>query len=142
MYLDAQGAPKPVWVHSKESIFDDVYAGVGSANFNPRSLWYDGELTAFIRGQPALALRTGLWSEYWPGQVPLITEWRTEAEKHYNAFKGGNFAQLQNDRLYVVPLHWSDFSRAVPKPGGGRFEDIGGLARKAYGVLFVNASWY
>ena len=28
MYLDAQGAPKPVWVHSKVSIFDDVYAGV------------------------------------------------------------------------------------------------------------------
>ncbi|WP_460682900.1 phosphatase domain-containing protein [Modestobacter lapidis] len=47
--LDVEtSAGRPVYVHSKVCIVDDVWAAVGSANFNSRSWTHDSELTAAI----------------------------------------------------------------------------------------------
>ena len=47
--LDVQTADDlPVYVHSKVCIVDDVWAAVGSGNFNTRSWTHDSELTAAV----------------------------------------------------------------------------------------------
>lgn len=58
-----------VYVHSKVAIIDDLYACVGSANFGPRSMTLDDELSAFMEGQWAAKFRQDLWSEYFKGGV-------------------------------------------------------------------------
>jgi phosphatidylserine/phosphatidylglycerophosphate/cardiolipin synthase-like enzyme len=95
----------PVWVHSKVSIFDDRYTGIGSANFNSRSLKTDGEMTAFIRGPTAAKLRETLWDEYWPTPGMTPQAWRAAAEANLV-----NLATLMPGRTYVVPLKMQAFS--------------------------------
>ncbi|GAA2629584.1 hypothetical protein GCM10010399_71840 [Dactylosporangium fulvum] len=50
-------------MHAKTWIFDDTLAVVGSANFNRRSLFVDGEIAAAIRDDAgwAAGLRQWLW---------------------------------------------------------------------------------
>ena len=67
---------EPVYVHSKVCIVDDVWASVGSDNFNRRSWTHDSELTAAVlddrrapRGMEdarlfAQSLRLELWQEH------------------------------------------------------------------------------
>lgn len=104
-YLSAAGTvlAKPVWVHSKVSIFDDEYAGVGSANFNERSMKDDGELTAIVHGEPAAELRRKLWTEYF-GSNPDPAQFRKLAETNK-----ANEAKLLPGKLVVLPLTGSDF---------------------------------
>ena len=42
------GAARPVYVHAKVCVVDDVWAAVGSANLNRRSWTHDSELTAAV----------------------------------------------------------------------------------------------
>jgi phosphatidylserine/phosphatidylglycerophosphate/cardiolipin synthase-like enzyme len=102
---------QPVWVHSKVSIFDDAYAGIGSANFNPRSLYLDGEMTAFIHGPAAPALRQALWHEYFSTlpAPPSPQGWAAEAARNL-----ANFAELPRGREYVLPLDAADLVGSVP----------------------------
>jgi phosphatidylserine/phosphatidylglycerophosphate/cardiolipin synthase-like enzyme len=47
--LDLENAAgRPVYVHAKPSIVDDVWAAVGSVNLNRRSWTHDSELTAAV----------------------------------------------------------------------------------------------
>lgn len=95
------GAPlrsQAVWVHSKVSIFDDRYAGVGSANFNPRSLKDDGELTAFLHGNVAADLRRRLWTEYL-GSNPDPDRFNDIAQAN-----AAHESDLAPGKLYVVPI--------------------------------------
>lgn len=64
-------AGTPVYVHAKVCVLDDIWAAVGSDNFNRRSWTHDSELTAAIwdeaAGSPdsfAAALRTTLAREH------------------------------------------------------------------------------
>ena len=76
----------PVFIHSKVAIFDDEYAAIGSANFNPRSMYTDGELTAFIHGAAVTEFRKKLWIEHLfdyanaVGGAPFPTEWKSAAK--------------------------------------------------------------
>jgi phosphatidylserine/phosphatidylglycerophosphate/cardiolipin synthase-like enzyme len=64
--------PRAIFVHSKIMIVDDIFVGVGSANYNRRGHFHDGEVTAFAipdrlraaADNPALQLRAELWAEH------------------------------------------------------------------------------
>jgi phosphatidylserine/phosphatidylglycerophosphate/cardiolipin synthase-like enzyme len=108
-YYDRNGLPKtpPVWVHSKVAIFDDMHAAIGSANFNPRSMKLDGEVTVFLRGQPVVDFRERLWLEHWvgaSGRAPRPQEWAVLARE-----QGVSLSDMPADKSYVVPLHSKDF---------------------------------
>lgn len=61
-----------IYVHSKITIVDDVFVGIGSSNANRRGFHHDGEIHAFAVPQalkaatdnPARSLRTSLWAEH------------------------------------------------------------------------------
>jgi phosphatidylserine/phosphatidylglycerophosphate/cardiolipin synthase-like enzyme len=61
-----------IYVHAKLILIDDVFASIGSTNFNRRSMEHDGELHAFALPQalkrdplnPALRLRCRIWAEH------------------------------------------------------------------------------
>lgn len=50
-------AGSDIYVHSKLALFDDAVAAIGSANYNFRSMTYDGEITAFLSGNPGVVTR-------------------------------------------------------------------------------------
>jgi phosphatidylserine/phosphatidylglycerophosphate/cardiolipin synthase-like enzyme len=61
-----------IYVHAKLIIVDDVFVGVGTTNFNRRSMEHDGEIHAFAippslkrdPTNPALRLRCRVWAEH------------------------------------------------------------------------------
>ena len=63
---------KGVFVHSKMMIVDDTFGSIGSANYNRRGFFHDGELNVFAIPEqlrradenPARALRVALWAEH------------------------------------------------------------------------------
>jgi phosphatidylserine/phosphatidylglycerophosphate/cardiolipin synthase-like enzyme len=62
-----------VFVHSKVMIVDDVWAVIGSSNFNRRSMTYDSELSIAVLdedNQFAKNLRLSLWQEHLELAVP------------------------------------------------------------------------
>ncbi|HEU5367538.1 MAG TPA: phospholipase D-like domain-containing protein, partial [Ktedonobacterales bacterium] len=71
---------RPVYVHAKVGIVDDLWATVGSANLNSRSLSHDAELNvaaldpAFARG-----LRLSLWAEHLGALSDAHTGWPAPA---------------------------------------------------------------
>ena len=65
-------APKDIFVHAKLLMVDDIFAAIGSCNWNRRGFYHDGEIDAFAipdrlkasADNPALKLRTALWAEH------------------------------------------------------------------------------
>jgi phosphatidylserine/phosphatidylglycerophosphate/cardiolipin synthase-like enzyme len=58
-------AYKPVYVHAKVAIVDDLWCTVGSANLNDRGLEGDTELNVqAVSGELARSLRLRLWAEH------------------------------------------------------------------------------
>jgi phosphatidylserine/phosphatidylglycerophosphate/cardiolipin synthase-like enzyme len=56
---------KPVYVHAKVGIVDDLWLTLGSANLNEHSLFNDTEVNVVVRDErPARAARLRLWSEH------------------------------------------------------------------------------
>lgn len=61
-----------IYIHAKLILVDDVFAAVGSTNFNRRSFEHDGEIHAFALPQalkrdplnPALRVRCRIWAEH------------------------------------------------------------------------------
>jgi phosphatidylserine/phosphatidylglycerophosphate/cardiolipin synthase-like enzyme len=61
-----------IYIHAKLILVDDVFASIGSTNFNRRSFEHDGEIHAFALPQalkrdpvnPALRLRCQVWAEH------------------------------------------------------------------------------
>jgi phosphatidylserine/phosphatidylglycerophosphate/cardiolipin synthase-like enzyme len=107
-------AGTPIYVHAKVCILDDVWAAVGSDNFNRRSWTHDSELTAAVwdedangRDSFAARLRDELVREHLElsdEDAPDIDD----AEALFRAFRD-SAAALQ---------HWHDTGRAGPRPQG------------------------
>jgi cardiolipin synthase A/B len=63
--LDADGRRKPVYVHSKLMLIDEVWATVGSANLHHHSLFGNGELNVAICSPEAVrGFRVALFEEH------------------------------------------------------------------------------
>ncbi len=71
-HLRQPAGPRDIYVHAKVMIVDDIWATIGSANANRRSLAHDAEINlavvdeAISEGRRAFArnLRLALWSEH------------------------------------------------------------------------------
>lgn len=105
-----------IMVHSKVSIFDDKFAGIGSGNFNPRSMNQDDELTSFITSKdatPVLALRNALWGEHFPGGGGAFptANWQTLAAANKALAAAGS---VTVGRQYVLPIDISEYRKAPP----------------------------
>lgn len=108
-------AGTPVYVHAKTCILDDVWAAVGSDNFNRRSWTHDSELTAAVWDDAAVgtadsfavALRTALAREHLDLGDDDPTD-LTDPEALFEAF-AASAAALQA---------WHDSGRAGPRPPG------------------------
>lgn len=62
---EGMGHYRPIYVHGKVAIIDDVWATVGSANLNNRGLRDDTEMNvATLDGELTHGLRLMLWSEH------------------------------------------------------------------------------
>ena len=91
-----------VYIHDKLGMADDAFSWVGSANFTPRSMVQDGELTCFIAGNGVPALRTTLWAEYFAGGAPAPAGFLGAATANAAARAAGTLAP---GRCYAVPLN-------------------------------------
>jgi hypothetical protein len=72
-------SPQSIFVHAKLLMVDDIFCAIGSANWNRRGFYHDGEVDVFAipdrlkgsRDNPAFQLRTQLWAEQL-GLIPLM----------------------------------------------------------------------
>ncbi|MFG0229636.1 phospholipase D-like domain-containing protein [Achromobacter sp. 413638] len=94
-----QGQPanyRGIYVHSKLALFDDRVAVVGSANFSPRSLRMDGEMSVFINDSAtALGIRQRLF-QHWGMTTP--SAWWNDAN---------SYATTTTNSVGVLPLRYS-----------------------------------
>ena len=108
-------AGTPVYVHAKVCVLDDIWAAVGSDNFNRRSWTHDSELTAAVWDDAAagtadsfaVALRTALAREHLDLAEDDPTD-ITDPHALFDAF-AASAAALQR---------WHDSGRAGPRPPG------------------------
>jgi len=90
-----------IYNHSKLAVFDDSYAIIGSANFNSRSLVYDGECAIGIASATKAAEIRGAIFAHWGMDSPA--SW---------AEKMQSFASRPTPGIGAVPLSIGVLSRA------------------------------
>jgi phosphatidylserine/phosphatidylglycerophosphate/cardiolipin synthase-like enzyme len=84
---------RSIYIHSKLAIFDDKYAIIGSANYNSRSLTYDGECSVGVSGEnKAKEIREEIF-RHWG--MDTVANWKSKMEA---------FATSPNEGLGAVPL--------------------------------------
>jgi phosphatidylserine/phosphatidylglycerophosphate/cardiolipin synthase-like enzyme len=104
------GTWQPIYVHSKLALIDDSVCLCGSANFNYRSMVYDGELSAFVMNASEVRrIREQLFAHY---NMTTPEAWHAAASSNRQAYAGGDGHRIPG--VHVIPLELSDFSRAVP----------------------------
>jgi phosphatidylserine/phosphatidylglycerophosphate/cardiolipin synthase-like enzyme len=105
-------AGTPVYVHAKVCVMDDVWASVGSDNFNRRSWTHDSELSAIVldsEGEYARRLRLTLASEHLGrGGDPGSVDDCVEPDDMYAAF----------ERAAAGLDDWYAGGRVGPRPTG------------------------
>lgn len=116
-YAPRTSAGDNVYVHSKLALFDDNVAMVGTSNFCFRSMVYDGEISVFIDGNPAVVrgIRHTLFDHY--GIPRVAGAPAVGANWDANALPGaaGGAPPVRAHRLQPT-----DFaSRTVDKPAWG-----------------------
>ncbi len=102
-----------VYPHSKLALIDDEIAVIGSANFNYRSMLYDGELSAFVEDAAEVArIRRSLFGEFSMG-APAA--WTALANTHAANFAAG---RATPGSLYALPVPLTSFPRSAPFASG------------------------
>ena len=95
---------RPLYLHSKLALIDDVIAIIGSANFDYRSLHYDAEMSAVITD--ATKVREI--------RQRLFDEWNmTDAASWYQKATANLRSQVTFDRVYVIPESLPTFASAT-----------------------------
>jgi hypothetical protein len=71
---------RPIYVHAKVGVVDDLWSTIGSANLNSRGLSHDAELNlAVLDGDFARGLRLALWAEHAGALGHVHTGWPAPA---------------------------------------------------------------
>ncbi|UTV59907.1 LamG-like jellyroll fold domain-containing protein [Burkholderia arboris] len=94
---------RSIYIHSKLALFDDSYAIVGSANFNSRSLTYDGECSIGISSTAAVL----------PIRQAVFAHWGMDTPQNWAARMRTNVAGPKQG-VCAVPLPISVLSRIEP----------------------------
>lgn len=98
----------PIYVHSKVALVDDGVAVVGSANWNYRSMEYDGELSVFVvDGRSVSEIRKEVFAHFGMPKAAGVKDhvgetWRQEVS---TPAKAG---------VFMKPLQLHDFPAAAP----------------------------
>ncbi len=102
---------RPVYVHAKVAIIDDLWWTAGSANLNSRGLQSDAEINvAVLDAVTARELRLGLWREhlheaYRDLAEPLrgLAQMRDSAARNLERVRAGQL--LEGHLLPYIPVH-------------------------------------
>ncbi len=122
-------AGTPVYVHAKVCVMDDVWASVGSDNFNRRSWTHDSELSCVVLDEDyARSLRLELAAEHLDRE-PGDTDDLRDPHAMYDAYAtsaaaldawhdGGRSGERPPGRLRVLPLEdlgpWQERLAQIP----------------------------
>ena len=145
-------ASEPVYVHAKVCIIDDVWAAIGSDNFNRRSWTHDSELTAAVLDDARDAREPTDPAGLGDGARRFARDVRLELLREHLDREAGDDADLVDPDSAVDAIHtsaaalesWHGGGRRGPRPPGRlrphRFEPPPRwqrmLAVPAYRVLF------
>ena len=106
VYATANNAYEPIYLHSKLAIFGNIAANanvlvVGSANFNYRSMIYDGEMSAFMTGNDNFvnAVQGDIFGHFDTGGITPLN-WVATAATNNTAFGNSNAV---NGNKYILP---------------------------------------
>ncbi|MGN6783113.1 MAG: phospholipase D-like domain-containing protein [Marmoricola sp.] len=109
-------AGTPVYVHAKVCVVDDIWAGVGSDNFNRRSWTHDSELSAVVLDEEyARGLRLGLLAEHLD-RAAEVRDRGLEAALADCVESGDMFDTLASSAARLDAWHAS--GRVGPRPAG------------------------
>ncbi|SEK41609.1 Phosphatidylserine/phosphatidylglycerophosphate/cardiolipin synthase [Blastococcus sp. DSM 46786] len=120
-------AGTPVYVHAKVCVVDDVWASVGSDNFNRRSWTHDSELSTAVLDttpdprEPLDPAGTGDCARTFPRDLRLEL-----AQEHLDLDPGGDDDLLLDPERFVATLEaraaalaeWHEGGRRGPRPPG------------------------
>lgn len=118
-----RGKAVPIYVHSKLAIIDDAVAAVGSANWNYRSMNYDGELTVFIESPAAAAdIRQHVFTHFGMRNAGLTaTDAANVARQFHRDAKNADSTDLLEGNIYLKRLTSTDFKNSPPTLPGFEF---------------------
>lgn len=119
---------RPVYVHAKVGVVDDIWATAGSANLNSRGMSHDAELNlAMLDSEVPRALRMALWAEHtgalrhahtgWPapGAIPLPAPLAMPPKEGLGALlvptSKGQSSELAADTPHTLTHASSDIAR-------------------------------
>lgn len=102
---------RPVYVHAKVAIIDDLWATIGSANLNNRGMRDDAELNvAVLHHDFAHDARVLLWAEH----LGLLNE-----EEHFLASRYLSHQRLHPDREQRAVHTWQNLLQRLNNPADG-----------------------
>jgi phosphatidylserine/phosphatidylglycerophosphate/cardiolipin synthase-like enzyme len=121
-------AGTPIYVHAKVCVVDDVWASIGSDNFNRRSWTHDSELSSAVLDttrddrEPRDPAGTGFGARVFPRDLRL----RLAREHLGRAVDGSEDDHLLDPEDFVAALDraaealqaWHDNGRTGPRPAG------------------------
>jgi phosphatidylserine/phosphatidylglycerophosphate/cardiolipin synthase-like enzyme len=102
---------RPVYVHSKVAIIDDLWSTIGSANLNNRGMRDDAELNvAVLHHDFARDLRILLWAEH----LGLVDE-----DEHFIVSRYLSHQPQHADKTQQALTIWQNLARTLGDPAAG-----------------------
>ncbi|WP_340077523.1 LamG-like jellyroll fold domain-containing protein [Leptobacterium sp. I13] len=96
---------RSIYIHSKLALFDDKYAIIGSANYNSRSLTYDGECSIGVNSAAkAIEIRQEIFAHW---GMDTVANWKTKMQSNaQNPQQGVCAVPLPIRVLSSSPIPW------------------------------------
>ncbi|MET9019201.1 phospholipase D family protein [Actinopolymorpha sp. NPDC004070] len=116
----------PVYVHAKVCVIDDVWASVGSDNFNRRSWTHDSELSCAVIDQVRDCREPRVLDRYGDGARVFARDLRLELAREHLDRDPGDDADLIDPGSFFAAFaeaaqrlqHWHDGERTGSRPPG------------------------
>jgi len=110
MRATGAGSGSNITMHSKLCLIDDEVGFIGSANFDYRSMLYDGEMDVIIRSAPkVIEIRQKIFGEF---NMKDAATWHARAQANRVALDN---AKLTPGQIVVYSLDLKDFVRTSPQ---------------------------
>jgi phosphatidylserine/phosphatidylglycerophosphate/cardiolipin synthase-like enzyme len=106
----------PIYIHSKVAIIDDTVAAVGSANWNYRSMYYDGELSVFVHDDAATVrnIRQRVFAHFGQPNAATATANQVGVRWQGDAKDTDTPHDVPDHGVFIRRLQAADFPRQLP----------------------------
>ncbi|HZS39331.1 MAG TPA: phosphatidylserine/phosphatidylglycerophosphate/cardiolipin synthase family protein [Polyangia bacterium] len=106
----------PIYIHSKLAVIDDHVAVVGSANWNYRSMHYDGELSVFVHDDPAAVreIRRRVFAHFGMVRAATATVGNVCREWQQAAKDADDPRDVAPNEVFMRRLQLADFPQQLP----------------------------